>query len=85
MIFLDDNIRIFIMQIPPDKEKINLLVHYLKKRNKDFMDLCEARDLIIVMKKYHENEIDVLISKLEKYNIEIEAMSNEAIEKNLMF
>ncbi len=73
----------FIMQILSDEEKI-LLVLYLKKRNDDFMDLCEARDRIIAMKKYHENKKDALISKLEKYNIEIQELSNEVIEKKLL-
>ncbi len=73
----------FIMQILTDEEKI-LLERYLKKRNDDFMDLCEARDRIIAMKKYHENKKDALISKLEKYNIEIQELSNEVIEKKLL-
>jgi hypothetical protein len=72
-----------IMQILTDEEKI-LLEHYLKKRNDDFMDLCEARDRIIAMKKYHEDKKDALISKLEKYNIEIQVLSNEVIEKKLL-
>ena len=71
------------MQILTDKEKI-LLEHYLKKRNEDFMDLCEARNRIIAMKKYHENKKDTLNSKLEKYDVEIEALSNEVIEKKLL-
>ena len=71
------------MQILTDKEKI-LLQRYLKKRNDDFMDLCEARDRIIAMKKYHENKKDALISKLEKYNIEIQVLTNEVIEKKLL-
>jgi len=71
------------MQILTDKEKI-LLERYLKKRNDDFMDLCEARDRIIAMKKYHENKKDALISKLEKYNTEIQILSNEVIEKKLL-
>jgi len=71
------------MQTLTDKEKI-LLEHYLKKRNELFMDLCDARDRIIAMKKYHENEKDSLVSKLEKYNIEIEALSNEVTEKKLL-
>ncbi len=71
------------MQILTDKEKI-LLERYLKKRNDDFMDLCEARDRIIAMKKYHENKKDALISKLEKYNIEIQVLSDEVIEKKLL-
>ncbi len=71
------------MQILTDKEKI-LLERYLKKRNDDFMDLCEARDRIIAMKKYHENKKDALISKLEKYNTEIQVLSNEVIEKKLL-
>jgi len=71
------------MQILTDKEKI-LLERYLKKRNDDFMDLCEARDRIIAMKKYHENKKDALISKLEKYNIEIQVLTNEVIEKKLL-
>ena len=72
-----------IMQILTDEEKI-LLKSYLKKRNDDFMDLCEARDRIIAMKKYHEDKKDALISKLEKYNIEIQVLSNEVIEKKLL-
>jgi len=72
-----------IMQILTDEEKI-LLERYLKKRNDDFMDLCEARDRIIAMKKYHENKKDALISKLEKYNAEIQILSNEVIEKKLL-
>ena len=72
-----------IMQILTDEEKI-LLERYLKKRNDDFMDLCEARDRIIAMKKYHENKKDALISKLEKYNTEIQILSNEVIEKKLL-
>ena len=71
------------MEILTDKEKI-LLECYLKKRNDDFMDLCEARDRIIAMKKYHENKKDTLISKLEKYNMEIQVLSNEVIEKKLL-
>ncbi len=71
------------MEILTDKEKI-LLERYLKKRNDDFMDLCEARDRIIAMKKYHENKKDTLISKLEKYNMEIQVLSNEVIEKKLL-
>jgi len=71
------------MQILTDKEKI-LLERYLKKRNDDFMDLCEARNRIIAMKKYHENKKDALISKLEKYNIEIQVLSDEVIEKKLL-
>ena len=71
------------MQILTDKEKI-LLERYLKKRNDDFMDLCEARDRIIAMKKYHENKKDALISKLEKYNMEIQVLSDEVIEKKLL-
>jgi len=71
------------MQILTDKEKI-YLEFYLKKRSEDFRNLCEARDMIIVMKKYHEKKKDALISKLEKYNIEIEALSNEVIEKKLL-
>ncbi len=72
-----------IMQILTDEEKI-LLERYLKKRNDDFMNLCEARDRIIAMKKYHENKKDALISKLEKYNAEIQILSNEVIEKKLL-
>ena len=72
-----------IMQILTDEEKI-LLERYLKKRNDDFMDLCEARDRIIAMKKYHENKKDALISKLEKYNAEIQILSNEVTEKKLL-
>ncbi len=71
------------MQILTDNEKI-LLECYLKKRNDDFMDLCEARDRIIAMKKYHENKKDALISKLEKYNVEIQVLSDEVIEKKLL-
>ncbi len=71
------------MQILTDKEKI-LLENYLKKRNEDFMDLCDARGMIIAMKKYHENKKDALISKLEKYDIEIKTLSNEVIEKKLL-
>jgi hypothetical protein len=71
------------MQILTDKEKI-LLERYLKKRNDDFMDLCEARDRIIAMKKYHENKKEALISKLDKYNIEIQVLTNEVIEKKLL-
>ena len=71
------------MQILTDKEKI-LLERYLKKRNDDFMDLCEARNRIIAMKKYHENKKDALISKLEKYNMEIQVLSDEVIEKKLL-
>lgn len=71
------------MQILTDKEKI-LLECYLKKRNDHFMDLCEARDRIIAMKKYHENKKDALISKLEKYNMEIQVLSDEVIEKKLL-
>jgi hypothetical protein len=71
------------MQILTDKEKI-LLERYLKKRNDDFMDLCEARDRIIAMKKYHENKKETLISKLEKYNMEIQVLSDEVIEKKLL-
>ena len=71
------------MEILTDKEKI-LLERYLKKRNDDFMDLCEARDRIIAMKKYHENKKDALISKLEKYNVEIQVLSDEVIEKKLL-
>ncbi len=71
------------MQILTDKEKM-LLERYLKKRNDDFVDLCEARDRIIAMKKYHENKKEVLISKLEKYNIEIQVLYNEVIEKKLL-
>jgi len=71
------------MQILTDKEKI-LLERYLKKRNDDFMDLCKARDMIIAMKKYHENKKDALILKLEKYNTEIQVLSNEVIEKKLL-
>ncbi len=72
-----------IMQILSDKEKIHL-EHYLKKKNETFVDLCEMRDMIIAMMKYHENKKDVLISKLEKYNIEIETLSNEVIQKKLL-
>ncbi len=72
-----------IMQILTDEEKI-LLERYLKKRNDDFMNLCEARDRIIAMKKYHENKKDALISKLEKYDIEIETLYNEVTEKKLL-
>ncbi len=72
-----------IMQILTDEEKI-LLERYLKKRNDDFVDLCEARDRIIAMKKYHEDKKDALISKLEKYNIEIQVLTNEVIEKKLL-
>jgi hypothetical protein len=72
-----------IMQILTDEEKI-LLERYLKKRNDDFMNLCEARDRIIAMKKYHENKKDALISKLEKYNAEIQILSNEVTEKKLL-
>jgi len=71
------------MQILTDKEKITL-EHYLKKRNEECMDLCEARDIIIAMKKYHENKKDELIAKLEKYNIEIETLSDEVTEKKLL-
>ncbi len=71
------------MQILTDKEKI-LLERYLKKRNDDLMHLCEARDRIIAMKKYHENKKDALISKLEKYNVEIQVLSDEVIEKKLL-
>ncbi len=71
------------MQMLTDKEKI-LLERYLKKRNDDFMDLCEARDRIIAMKKYHETKKDALISKLEKYNVEIQVLSDEVIEKKLL-
>ena len=71
------------MQILTDKEKL-LLERYLKKRNDYFMDLCEARDRIIAMKKYHENKKDALISKLEKYNMEIQVLSDEVIEKKLL-
>jgi len=71
------------MQTLTDKEKI-LLEHYLKKRNELLMDLCKARDMIIAMKKYHENKTDSLISKLGKYNIEIEVLSSEVTEKKLL-
>jgi len=71
------------MQILTDKEKI-LLEHYLKKRNEDFMDLCEARNRIIAMMKYHKNAESALTSKLKKYDVEIEALSNEVIEKKLL-
>ncbi len=71
------------MQILTDKEKI-LLEHYLKKRNEDFMDLCDARDRILAMIKYHKNKKDTLTSKLKKYDVEIEALSNEVIEKKLL-
>ncbi len=71
------------MQILTEKEKI-LLERYLKKRNDDFMDLCEARDRIVAMKKYHENKKDELISKLEKYDIEIQVLTNEVTEKKLL-
>jgi hypothetical protein len=71
------------MQILTDQEKI-LLERYLKKRNDDFMNLCEARDRIIAMKKYHENKKDALISKLERYNMQIQVLSDEVIEKKLL-
>ena len=71
------------MQTLTDKEKI-LLKHYLKKRNELFMELCKARDMIVDMKKYHENTKNSLDSKLEKYNIEIAALSNEVAEKKLL-
>ncbi len=71
------------MQTLTDKEKI-LLKHYLKKRNELFMELCKARDMIVDMKKYHENKKDSLDSKLEKYDIEIAALSDEVSEKKLL-
>ncbi len=71
------------MQTLTDKEK-TLLKHYLKKRNELFMELCKARDMIVDMKKYHENKKDSLDSKLEKYDIEIAALSDEVSEKKLL-
>jgi len=71
------------MQILTDKEKI-VLEHYLKKRNEYVMDLCKARDMIVALKKYHENKKDSLTSKLEKYDIEIERLFNEVNEKKLL-
>jgi len=71
------------MQTLTDQEKI-LLKHYLKKRDEIFMELCKARDMIVAMKKYHENKKDSLDTKLEKYNTEIKALSDEVIEKKLL-
>jgi len=71
------------MQILTDKEKI-LLENYLKKRNEECMELCEARNRIIAMKKYYENKKNTLDSKLEKYDIEIETLYNEVTEKKLL-
>jgi hypothetical protein len=71
------------MQILTDKEKI-LLERYLKKRINEYMNLCKERDMILAMKKYHEDKKDSLISKLEKYNTEIQVLNNEVIEKKLL-
>ncbi len=48
------------------------------------MELCKARDMIVAMKKYHENKKDSLDTKLEQYNTEIKALSDEVIEKKLL-
>ncbi len=71
------------MQILTDKEKI-LLERYLKKRINEYMNLCKERDMILAMKKYHEDKKDSLISKLAKYNTEIQVLNNEVIEKKLL-
>ncbi len=71
------------MQILTDKEKI-LLERYLKKRINEYMNLCKERDMILAMKKYHEGKKDSLISKLEKYNTEIQVLHNEVTEKKLL-